>query len=325
MTSLKYSQAVTASLSEEMERDPTVCLFGEDVAAAGSMFGATRGLLDRFGPLRVRDTPISEAAIVGLALGAAMTGLRPVVEIMFMDFITLAMDQLVNQAAKVHHMSGGRFRAPMVVRTLCAAGRQTGPQHGQSLEAWAAHVPGLKVVCPATPADVRGLLKAAIRDDDPVLFVESLALWGLRGEVPDGDVVIPIGTGEVVRPGRDVTIVSWGPALHRCLKAAVRLASDGVQAEVVNLRSISPLDTDLILESLSRSGRLVVVHDAVEPFGAGAEVAAIAAGPGFRFLKAPVERVTPPFSPVPFSPELERIYFPNPEAVAAAARRSLAG
>lgn len=325
MSTLKFWQAINTALREEMQRDPAVCLVGEDVARAGGPFGATRGLLEAFGPNRVRDTPISEAAIVGLALGAAMTGLRPVVEIMFMDFLTLVMDQLVNQAAKVHHMSGGRFRAPMVVRTICGGGAQTGPQHGQNLEAWLAHVPGLKVVYPGTPGEAHGLLKAAIRDDGPVIVVESLSLWGLRGEVAEGDGVMPLGQAAVLRSGADVTLVSWGSALQRTQAAAEELAAEGVAADVISLRSISPPDTGTILASLARTGRLVIVHDAVGPFGAGAELAALAAGPGFPYLKAPVERVAAPFSPAPFSPELEAAYFPQPAAICAAVRRTLAG
>lgn len=249
-----------------------------------------------------------------------MTGLRPVAEVMFFDFVTLAMDQLVNQAAKISYMSGGKFHAPMVIRTLCGAGRGTGPQHGQSLEVWLSHVPGLKVVWPATPEDAKGLLKAAIRDDDPVVVVESLGLWGQRGEVPDGDHVLPIGQGVTRREGEDATVVAWGSAVGRALEATEQLSEEGIEAEVLDLRTLSPLDEDLILSSLRRTGRLAVVHDAVAPFGAGAEVAAIAASAGFGALKAPVARVTPPFAPVPFTPNLEQAYFPQPDDVKDAVR-----
>jgi pyruvate/2-oxoglutarate/acetoin dehydrogenase E1 component len=263
---LKYREAVTAAIAEEMERDPAVVLFGEDVAAAGGTFLATRGLLERFGPVRVRDTPISEGALVGVAIGAAMTGLRPIVEIMFLDFLTLASDQLVNHAAKVASVSEGAFAAPMVMRTLSGAGRAGGPQHGQALESWVAHVPGLKVVMPSTPADAKGLLKAAVRDPGPVVVIESLASWGLRGEVPDGDHVVPIGEASVARAGEDVTLVSRGGAVHRTLAAAELLAAEhGISAEVVDLRTLSPLDTGAILRSLERTGRIAVVHDAVGP------------------------------------------------------------
>lgn len=319
MAHVKYWQAVNMTLREELERDESVCLFGEDVAYGGP-FGASRNLADEFGPLRVRDTPISEAAIVGAALGAAMTGLRPVVEVMFFDFVTLAMDQLVNQAAKISYMSGGKFHAPMVIRTLCGAGRGTGPQHGQSLEGWLGHVPGLKVVWPSSPEDAKGLLKAAIRDDDPVVVVESLGLWGKRGEVPDGDYLVPIGQGATRRKGEDVTVVAWGSVVNRVLEAVDQLADEGIDAEVLDLRTLSPIDKELILSSLRRTGRLMVVHDAVAPFGTGAEVAAIAATAGFGALKAPVTRVTPPFAPVPFTPNLEQAYFPQVEDVKDAVR-----
>lgn len=325
MAQLKFWQAINHALRAEMARDPRVVIFGEDVGKIGGPFGASRGLLEAFGPQRVRDTPISEAAIVGVGLGAALNGLRPVAEVMFMDFVTLAMDQLVNQSAKMAYMSGGKMSVPLVVRTLCGAGRGTGPQHGQSLEAWLAHVPGLKVVWPSCPTDAKGLLQAAIRDDDPVVFVESLNLWNTREEVPDGDCALPIGKGVVRRAGRDVTVVAWGSAVPRALTAATDLARRGIEAEVLDLRSLSPLDEELVLGSLSRTGRLVVVHDAVAPFGPGAEIAALAASKGFAALKAPVVRVTAPFSPVPFAPELERVYFPQPEAIAGAVTALLAG
>src|SRR3954452_20494440 len=287
MAERKYWQAINDALHEEMERDPSVVVLGEDVARAGGVYVATKGLLEAYGPARVRDTPISEQILVGLATGAAMTGLRPVLEIMFMDFLTLASDQLVNHAAKVASISAGEFSAPLVIRTMCGAGRGTGPQHGQSFESWIAHVPGLKVVWPSNPADAKGLLLAAIRDPNPVVVVESLALWGRRGEVPDGDGAVPIGKASVVREGTDVTIVAWGAAVPRALDAAGSLADDdGVSAEVVDLRTLSPLDEDTLLASLAKTGRLIVVHDAVTAFGPGAEVAALAAGPGFGLLRA---------------------------------------
>jgi pyruvate/2-oxoglutarate/acetoin dehydrogenase E1 component len=320
----KYWQAINDALHAEMARDPAVVVLGEDVARSGGVYVATKGLLDAFGPLRVRDTPISEQILVGLATGAAMTGLRPVLEVMFMDFLTLASDQLVNHAAKVRSISAGEFSAPLVIRTMCGAGRGTGPQHGQSLESWIAHVPGLKVVWPSNPADARGLLAAAIRDPNPVVVVESLALWGRRGEVPDGDHVVPIGRAAVVRPGSDVTIVSWGAAVQRAIAAAEELSGDDISAEVVDLRTLSPLDETTVLESLERTGRLVVVHDAVTAFGAGAEVAALAVGPGFELLRGPVRRIGAPFAPVPFPSELERWYFPQVEDVTTAVRELVA-
>lgn len=320
MAELKYWQAINAAIGEEMERDPSVVLFGEDVARAGGTYVATKGLLDRFGGARVRDTPISEATLAGMATGAAMTGLRPIVEIMFFDFITLATDQLVNHAAKVSWVSGGRFEVPMVLRTVCGAGRNSGPQHSQSLEAWLAHIPGIKVVWPSNPADMKGLLKSAVRDPNPVVVIESLALWSSKADVPEGDHVVPIGKARVARAGGDVTVVSWGAAMARALVAAETLAADhGVQAEVVDLRTLSPLDAETVLTSLAKTGRLVIVHDAVGPYGGGAEIAAIAASQGFGSLRAPIRRVTAPFGLVPFPPQLEEAFFPQPDQVVTAA------
>ncbi|MFE7243117.1 alpha-ketoacid dehydrogenase subunit beta [Streptomyces sp. NPDC057580] len=325
MPTVKYWQAVNSALREELERDASVVVFGEDVGKPGGPFGATRGLQEQFGPARVRDTPLSEASIVGAAVGAAMTGLRPVVEVMFFDFITLAMDQLVNQAAKVRFMSGGALTAPMVVRVLCGAGRGSGPQHSQSFESWLAHVPGLHVVAPGTPADAKGLLKAAIRSDDPVIVLDSSRLWVSRGEVPDGDHLTPIGQARIARPGRDLTIVSWSWALSRALEAAEELAGTGIEAEVIDLRSLNPLDERLVLDSLSRTGRLVIAHDAAASYGPGAEIAALAAGAGFQHLRAPVVRVTPPFAPAPFPAHLERSFYPQGADVASAARSLMRG
>lgn len=311
MGTLKYWQAINSALAEEMERDPSVCIIGEDVAEPGGPFGATTKLLDKFGAWRVRDTPISEAAIVGAALGASMTGLRPVAEVMFMDFMTLAMDQVVNQAAKISYMSAGSYKAPMVVRTLAGAGRGTGPQHSQTFEAWLGNVPGLKVVWGSNPADAKGLLKAAIRDDSPVVVIESLSLWSMRGDVPDDpETIVPIGKAATVRSGKDVTIVSWGAAVHRALAAAEELAPD-VDAEVIDLRTISPVDEETVLDSVRRTGRLVIVHDSPAPYGGGAEIAALAVDKAFSDLKAPVRRITPPFAPTPFPPNLEEAFFPQ--------------
>jgi len=320
MAQVKYWRAINDALAEEMERDGSVVVIGEDVGEPGGTYVATKGLFDRFGAQRVRDTPISEGLLVGMATGAAMTGLRPVVEIMFMDFMTLASDQLVNHAAKVSSVSGGEFSVPMVVRTMCGAGRNTGPQHGQSLESWLAHVPGLKVVWPSNPADMKGLLKSAIRDPNPVVVIESLALWNTRDEVPDGEHLVAIGEAAVARAGEDVTLVSWGAAVARTLAAAAQLAGDGVSAEVLDLRTISPLDEDAILQSVGRTGRLVVVHDAVGPFGAGAEISALVADRGFDALRAPIRRVAAPFAPVPFPPDLEAAYFPQADRIAGVAR-----
>jgi pyruvate/2-oxoglutarate/acetoin dehydrogenase E1 component len=326
MPELKYRQAILAALNEEMERDERVVLFGEDVAAAGGTFVATKGLLDTFGPSRVRDTPISEPILVGMAAGAAATGLRPVVEIMFFDFIGLVSDQLVNHAAKLSSMSNGALSAPMVIRTITGAARRNGPQHSQLLEGWLAQVPGLKVVMPSNPADMKGLLKSAVRDPNPVVVVESLLMWTEKGEVPDDpDFLVPIGEARVAREGEDVTIVAWGGAVGRALAAAVTLDDEhGVSTEVVDLRTISPLDTETVLRSLAKTGRMVVVHDAVEQFGPGAELAALAAGPGFDSLTGPVVRVGAPFAPVPLKPEMESAYYPEESDIVESVRDALA-
>lgn len=316
MTTLKYWQAINRALHEEMARDDRVLLIGEDVAEPGGPFGASKGLLEAFGAERVRDTPISEAAIVGTALGAAMAGYRPVVEIMFLDFVTVAMDQVVNQAAKVSYMSAGNFAAPMVIRSICASGRRTGPQHSQNLEAWLAHVPGLKVVWGSTPADARGLLKAAIRDDGPVYVIESLAEWSTRGEVPDDDQIVPIGSAAVRREGDDLTLVTWGGAAPRAVKAVEHV--EGVAVELIDLRTISPWDRETVLESVRKTGRLLVVHDAVVDFGVGAEIAATVAAECFEYLLAPVRRLGAPYAPAPFAPQLEAAYLPQPEDIASA-------
>ena len=320
MPEVRYVRAITDALSEEMARDERVIVLGEDVGAPGGTFGATRGLQARFGKRRVRDTPISETAIVGAAIGAALNGLRPVAEIMFMDFLATCWDQIVNQMAKMRYMFGGQVRLPVVIRTHTGAGLGAGPQHSGSLEAWAAHVPGLKVTVPATPADAKGLLKAAIRDDNPVLVVENKTLYATKGEVPDGDHVVPLGEARIVRPGTAVTIVAVSRMVHEAVKAASTLAAEGIDAEVIDLRSVSPLDRETILGSVARTGRLVIAHEAWGPCGIGAEVAALVAEAGWQSLRAPVRRVTPPFTPVPFSPPMERYWLPDGARIAAATR-----
>lgn len=321
MAELRYVRALNQALSDAMAADPSVIVFGEDIAAAGGPFGVTRGLLEAYGEDRVRDTPISEATIVGAAVGAAMTGLRPVVEIMFMDFVAIAMDAIVNQAAKARFMFGGQASVPMVVRTPHGGGISAGPQHSQCLEAWFAHIPGLKVVCPSNPADAYGLLKSAIRDPDPVVFVENKALYALKGEVPDDAGPIPLGRARVARAGRDLTVVSYGAAVHKALGAAEALSADGIEAEVLDLRCIQPWDEQAVLDSLRRTHRLLVVHEAVEAFGVGAEIAARMADIGFDELDAPIVRVAAPFVPVPFAPALEAQYQPQEADVIAAARK----
>lgn len=323
MAELRMVQAVNRALAEAMAEDPAVILLGEDVGAAGGPFGATRGLLDRFGPDRVRDTPISEAGIVGAAVGAALSGLKPVAEIMFMDFITLAMDALVNQAAKARFMFGGQRGVPMVLRTPHGGGLSAGPQHSQCLEAWLCHIPGLKVVCPATPADAHALLRAAIADPDPVVFVENKSLYAMKGEVEDAPATVPIGRASIARPGRDATIVAYGAAVHWATEAATMLAQDGIEAEIVDLRSLQPWDEAAVLESLARTHHLVIAQEAVEAFGVGAEIAARMADIGFDELDGPILRVGAPFTPVPFAKELERAYRPDAARIAAAVRRTL--
>jgi pyruvate dehydrogenase E1 component beta subunit len=318
---LRYLKAINTALADAMAEDESVVLIGEDIGEAGGAFGASRGLRERFGEHRVIDTPISEAGIAGAAVGAARSGLRPVLEIMFMDFTTLVMDAMVNQAAKAHFMFGGQGSVPMVLRTPHGGGLGAGPQHSQCLEAWFAHVPGLKVVCPSDPASAYGLLRAAIQDPNPVVMVENKALYGMKAEVPENLPVIPIGKAATLREGGDVTIVSYGAMVRTALNAASRLQEQGVDCEVIDLRSIQPWDETAVLESLSETHRLVIAHEAVEAFGVGAEIAARMADIGFDELDAPIVRVAAPFMPVPFSNALEKIYIPDAAAIEAAVRR----
>jgi pyruvate/2-oxoglutarate/acetoin dehydrogenase E1 component len=320
---LKYWQAINNALSEELERDPNVCLLGEDVGAAGGIFGATRGLFERFGPGRVRDTPISESALVGIATGAAMTGLRPVVEIMFFDFILLTLDQLINHAAKMRFMSGGLHRVPLTILTMCGARSRTGPQHSQIFDGLLANVPGLHVVWPSTPADAKGLLKSAIRCDDPVVFIESFNLWRTAGEAPEGDELVPLGRARVVRPGSDVTLVGVGSVMPSLLEAADRLVERAVSCEVIDLRSVAPLDLPAVTESALKTGRLVVVHDGAKELGVGSALIGHLAEPLFGKLRAAPRLVGPPNSPTPFNPTLESLYYPSVESIETAARGTL--
>ena len=323
MAELRYNRAIASALGDAMDEDPTIILFGEDVTGGG-VYGATRGLKDRFGPDRVMDTPISEAAFVGAAVGAAMSGLRPVVEISFMDFLTFAMDPLVNQAAKARFMFGGQGSVPMVLRTPHGGGVGGAAQHSQCLEAWFAHVPGLKLVCPADPPSAYGLLRAAIRDPDPVIFVEHKALYATRVDAPEILPILPIGKAATARPGRDVTIVTYGAMLRAALDAATDLAAEGIEAEVMDLRSIQPWDEAAVLESLSRTHRMIVVHEATEAFGVGAEIVARMVDVGFDELDAPILRVGAPFMPSPISRSLEKQFLPDADRVIAAVRRVLA-
>ena len=318
-----YLKAINETLAAAMRADPRVLVLGEDVAEGGP-WGATAGLAEEFGVGRVRNTPISEAAICGIAIGAAQSGLRPVVEIMFVDFVTLALDQLVNHAAKAHYMSGGQLTVPMVLRTQGGAGQRGGAQHSQSLEAWVAHVPGLKVAMPATAADAAGLLATAIADPDPVVFVENKVLYFRREELPDERGPVPLGAARVVRRGRDATVVALSRLVGEALAAADELARDGIEVEVIDPRTLVPLDLETIVDSVARTHRLVVAHEAVMHGGFGAEIAAQVQAAAFDDLDAPVARVGAPFAPVPFSPPLEDAYLPNAHDVAAAVRALLA-
>lgn len=324
MDEIRFGKAINQALADAMTADSDVIVMGEDVGGPGGPFGVTRGLAEAFGPARVRDTPISEATMVSAAAGAALSGLRPVVEIMFMDFIALAMDGLVNQAAKARFMFGGQCSVPMVLRTPHGGGLSAGPQHSQCLEAWFAHVPGLKVVCPATAADAYGLLRSAIDDPDPVIFVEHKALYARKEAVSEALVPVAIGKARTARDGRDVTLVTYGASLDVGLAAAETLSSEGIEVEVIDLRSLQPWDEGAVLASLARTHRLVILHEAVEAFGIGAEIAARMADAGFDDLDAPIVRVGAPFMPVPFARELETAYRPGAERAVAAIRRTLA-
>jgi len=319
MKETRYVRAITEALSEEMARDENVFVIGEDVGGPGGAFSATKGLLETFGERRVRDTPISESAIVGLAIGAAAQGLRPVAEIMFMDFLTVCMDQIVNQMAKMRYMFGGIYKLPVVIRAPCGGGLNAGPQHSQCLESWFAHVPGLKVVMPATPYDVKGLLKASIRDDNPILFIENKALYALKGEIPEEEYLVPIGKADVKRAGKDATVVATSRMVHQSLEAAKVLSNEGIDVEVIDLRTINPLDKETIFKSVEKTSKLVIAHEAVKAFGIGAEIAAMVCEEMIDCLDAPVLRVGAPFVPVPFN--VEKLYLPNSEDVVKAVKK----
>jgi pyruvate dehydrogenase E1 component beta subunit len=313
-----FVKAVNDALARAMRADERVIVLGEDVAEGGP-YTATAGLAQEFGTERVRNTPISEGAVCGVAIGAAQAGIRPVVEIMFIDFITLALDQLVNQAAKAHFMSGGQLSVPLVLRTQGGAGQRAGAQHSQSLEAWLTHVPGLKVVMPSCAADAAGLLASAIADPNPVVFVENKALYFRRETVPEEPEAVPLGRARVVRAGRDVTIVALSRLVGEALDAAEQLAAEGIEAEVIDPRTLCPLDLDTIVESVRRTEHVVVAHEAVEMGGFGGEITAQLQARAFDYLDAPIERVGAPFTPVPLSPQLEDAYRPGREDVYQAA------
>ena len=317
-----YLEAIRSGLAEELRRDSSVYVFGEDVALGGP-FGATKGLAEEFGANRIVNTPISEGTVMGLAIGAATAGLRPVIEIMFIDFITLAMDQLVNHAAKLHYMSGGQLSIPLTVRVQCGISGAMGAHHSQSLEAWLAHVPGLKIVMPSNPADAKGLLKTAIRDDNPVVFIEHRGLYWSKGQVPDSDHVVAIGKAKVLRQGDHMTIVALSSMLALALAAADELANEGISVEVIDPRSISPLDVESIVSSVKKTSRIIIVHEAVEQGGIGAEIVARIQNEAFYYLDSPIVRVAAPFAPVPASPTLEAQFLPGKQRILEAARQAL--
>ncbi|HEY2887252.1 MAG TPA: alpha-ketoacid dehydrogenase subunit beta [Candidatus Limnocylindrales bacterium] len=324
MAELTYRQAVAAGIAQEMARDPLVVFIGEDVGAAGGVFKTTEGLFDRFGPERVRDTPISEQAIVGAVMGAAMTGLRPIGELMFSDFFAVAWDMVANQIAKTRYMTDGQVSLPLVLRTANGGGLRFGAQHSQSVESWAMAIPGLKVVAPSTPADMLGLMAAAIRDPDPVIVCEHKALFAVKGEVPDGEHVVPLGQAHIARPGTDCTIVSLAAMVPRALEAAERLAAEaGISAEVIDLRTLIPLDAQAILASLARTGRLFTVEENPRVLGWGAEIVAICADEGFDSLDAPLVRITAPPVPLASAAVLEDLAMPSVERITATVRRRL--
>jgi acetoin:2,6-dichlorophenolindophenol oxidoreductase subunit beta len=317
---ITFAQAVREALAEEMRRDKTVCIMGEDVAEAGTPFKVLSGLLEEFGKDRVLDTPISEAGFTGLAVGAAMTGMRPVVDIMFGDFITLTMDQMVNQAAKVHYMSGGKWKVPMVLRTTMGATRRSAAQHSQSLHAWYCHVPGLKVVLPSTPYDAKALLKAAIRDDNPVVFFEDKMMYKLKGAVPEEDYTVSLGVADIKRVGDDITLVATSSMVQVALGAATMLEEIGISAEVVDPRTLWPLDEKTLIESAKKTSRAIILDEGYERYGVTAELASVIATGAFYDLDAPVKRMGAMHVPIPFSPPLEDATVPTEQTVFDAAR-----
>ena len=317
---LTLAQAVREALAEEMRRDQRVCIFGEDVAEAGTPFKVLAGLVEEFGRERVLDTPISEAGFTGMAIGAAMTGLRPVVDIMFGDFLTLTMDQLVNQAAKVHYMSGGTWKVPMVLRTTLGATRRSAAQHSQSLHAWLSHVPGLKVVMPSTPYDAKGLLKTAIRDENPVVFFEDKMMYQVKGPVPVGEYTIPFGVADVKREGEDITVVATSSMVQVALGAAEMLEKAGISAEVIDPRTTWPLDEKTLVESAKKTSRAIVVDEGYGRYGVTGEIASVIAEGAFYSLDAPVKRLGAMHVPIPFSPPLEDVTVPTERTVFEAVR-----
>ncbi len=321
MRQITYLEAVRESIRQAMRNNPDVFLMGEDIGIYGGAFGVTRGMLLEFGPERIRDTPISESALAGSAVGAAMTGMRPIVELQFSDFITIAMDQLVNQGAKIRYMFGGKARVPMVVRTPGGSGTGAAAQHSQSLEAWMAHIPGLKVVQPATPYDAKGLLKAAIDDDNPVIFYEHKLLYKTKGPVPEEPYAIPLGQADIKREGTDITVIATSSMVHRALEAAETLSREGISVEVLDPRTLVPLDEESIVQSVKKTGRVLIVHEAVKRGGFGGEIAGvIAESEAFDYLDAPIRRLGGAAVPIPYNPVLERAAVPQVEDIVQAVR-----
>jgi len=320
---ITFAEALNEALDIMMSKDEKVIVMGEDVGVYGGVFGVTKGLIEKYGPERVRDTPIAESGFIGAGVGAAAVGYRPVVELMFIDFLGVAFDQIYNQAAKMRYMFGGRAKIPLVLRTVAGAGFSAAAQHSQSLHAIFVHVPGLKVVMPSTPYDAKGLLISSIKDDDPVIFIEHKGLYGLKGHVPEGEYEIPLGVADVKRKGKDVTIVATAAMVHKSLKVAEKLSKEGIEAEVIDPRSLKPLDADAILDSVKKTGRLVVVDEGYPRCGFAADIAAMAASMAFRSLKAPVKLVTPPDTPVPFSPALEPEWIPSESDIEKAVRKTV--
>ncbi len=321
MREITFSEATLEAMAEEMERDERVFVMGEDIARQGGIFGQFKGLPARFGTDRVKDTPISETAIVGAGVGAALAGMRPVVDMHFADFIGVAMDEVFNQMAKIRYMFGGQTTVPVVLRAPDGIIRSAAAQHSQCIEAWMLHIPGLKVVIPSNPADAKGLLKAAIRDDNPVIYFEHKALFAKKGPVPEGDHLTPIGKANVVKEGTDVTIISYSLTMAKALNAAEKLAEEGLKAEVIDLRTISPIDTETIYKSVQKTNRLVIVHEAVKTGGVGAEIASLVAEEMMDYLDAPIVRLGMKYVPIPFSPALESLVLPTVDDIVQSVKR----
>jgi len=324
MRELTFVQAITEALSEELARDERVFLIGEDIGRTGGVFGVTRGLIDKYGPARVRQTPISESAIVGVATGAALLGLRPVAEIMYFSFITLAMDQIFNQLVKMRYMSDGQLHVPVVIRSQGGGGRGKGPQHSDSVEAWFYHIPGLKIAVPATPYDAKGLLKTAVRDDNPVLFLENAMLYNDKGDVPQEDYTVPFGQARIAHAGKDVTVVTYSRMVREALKATGTLETQGISAEVIDLRTLIPLDWETVIGSVKKTGRAVVVHEAYKKGGVGGDIASEIVARAFDYLDAPVMRIGAKDAPIPFSRPLEEAILPGPADIVEACKALVA-